>query len=296
MVGPEAPGWHLAGANVFLFIVQVAVSIGVFLFAPEGSWAPSKAHDSSAGALDSSGSLAVERPTASTLTPTNLLAPPPYVLLIWVLIYIFMGMTVITDCFYPTYSFFITSDDPKFLRQWFQLACLANMAWVALDMWFSWVHMAAFALAVLWCTVLPLYLFVVRHATPRYSQAWIYYFCSEFSIRLYFGWLSTDAIFSIASVMEYLHGGFFGFSLYATLLGLLLVLAFGTYVHGHDPVVGLVVTWVLCGLIFKQATYPEETQEIFNELRAVAIVVTPVFPILVFVDSLRYIYIVRWKV
>ncbi|KAF1795633.1 hypothetical protein GQ600_5702 [Phytophthora cactorum] len=183
------------------------------------------------GALDSSGSLALvpaASPTASTLTPNNPLAPPAYVFYIWVPIYVFTGITVITDRFYPTYSFYLTSDDPSFLRQWFQLACLANMSWVALDMWFSWVHMATFALTVLWCTMLPLYLFVVRHPTPRYSQAWIYYFCSEFSVRLYFGWLSADVIFSIADVMQYLHGGYFGFSVYAMLLGALLVLAFGT--------------------------------------------------------------------
>eukprot|EP00644_Phytophthora_capsici_P018894 jgi/Phyca11/557564/estExt2_Genewise1Plus.C_PHYCAscaffold_1380027 len=234
-------------------------------------------------------------PAASTLTPNNPLAPPVYVFFIWVPIYVFTGITVITDRFYPTYSFYLTSDDPSFLRQWFQLACLANMAWIALDMWFSWVHMATFALGVLWCTVLPLYLFVVRHPTPRYSQAWIYYFCSEFSVRLYFGWLSADVIFGIADVMQYLHGSYFGFSVYAMLLGALLVLAFGTYVHGRDPVVGLVVTWALVGIIFKHATFPGDTQEVFNKLRAVAIVVAPVFPILVFIDSVRYVYVVHWK-
>ncbi|KAG2927894.1 hypothetical protein PC114_g3333 [Phytophthora cactorum] len=299
---PPSLGQHLPAANVVLFLIQLAVAIGVFLFAPEGSWSPSKAHDSNAiassGALDSSGSLALvpaASPTASTLTPNNPLAPPAYVFCIWVPIYVFTGITVITDRFYPTYSFYLTSDDPSFLRQWFQLACLANMSWVALDMWFSWVHMATFALTVLWCTMLPLYLFVVRHPTPRYSQAWIYYFCSEFSVRLYFGWLSADVIFSIADVMQYLHGGYFGFSVYAMLLGALLVLAFGTYVHGRDPVVGLVVTWALLGLIFKHATFPGDAQEVFNKLRAVAIVVAPVFPILVFIDSVRYVYVVHWK-
>ncbi|ETI39909.1 hypothetical protein F441_14442 [Phytophthora nicotianae CJ01A1] len=301
MMEPPSLGQHLPSANVVLFLVQLAVAIGVLIFAPEGSWSPSKAHDSasaSSGALDSSGSLALvpaATPTASTLTPSNPLAPPAYVFYIWVPIYIFTGITVITDRFYPTYSFYLTSDDPSFLRQWFQLACLANMSWVALDMWFSWVHMATLALTVLWCTMLPLYLFVVRHPTPRYSQAWIYYFCSEFSVRLYFGWLSADVIFSIADVMQYLHAGYFGFSVYAMLLGALLVLAFGTYVHGRDPVVGLVVTWALLGLIFKHATFPGDTQEVFNKLRAVAIVVAPVFPILVFIDSVRYVYVVHWK-
>ncbi|KAE8971945.1 hypothetical protein PF005_g26909 [Phytophthora fragariae] len=269
---PPTPGRQLPCANVVLFLVQIAVVVGVFLFAPAGSWAPSKApnsHVATSGAADSSGSLALvpdATPTASTLTPNNPLAPAAYVLYIWVPIYVFTGITVATDRFYPSYSFYLTSDDPSFLRQWFQLSCLANMAWVALDMWFSWVHMATFALGVLWCTVLPLYLFVVRHPTPRYSQAWIYYFCSEFSVRLYFGWLSADVIFGIADVMQYLHGAYFGFSVYAVLLGALL-----------------------------HTTFPGETQEVFEKLRAVAIVVAPVFPILVFIDSVRYVYVVHWK-
>ncbi|EEY65156.1 uncharacterized protein PITG_16351 [Phytophthora infestans T30-4] len=280
MMEPPSLGQRLPTANVVLFLAQLTVAIGVSIFAPEGSWSPSSTHASaSSGALDSSGSMALvpaASPTASTLTPNNPLAPPAYVFYIWVPIYIFTGITVITDRFYPTYSFYLTSDDPSFLRQ-------------------CWVHMATFALTVLWCTMLPLYLFVVRHPTPRYSQAWIYYFCSEFSVRLYFGWLSTDVIFSIADVMQYLHGGYFGFSVYAMLLGALLLLAFGTYVHGRDPVVGLVVTWALLGLIAKHATFPGDTQEVFNKLRAVAIVVAPVFPILALIDSLRYVYVVHWK-
>ncbi|KAL4115683.1 hypothetical protein PRIC2_012689 [Phytophthora ramorum] len=298
MIDPPSPGRHLPSANVVLFLLQIAIVIGVYFFAPEGSWAPSRSPDAASGASDSSGSLALlpsATPTASTLTPNNPLAPSSYVLYIWVPIYIFTGVTVVTDRFYPTYSFYLTSDDPSFLRQWFQLSCLANVAWVVLDMWFSWVHMATFALAVLWCTVLPLYLFVVRHPTPRYSQAWVYYLCSEFSVRLYFGWLSADVIFGIADVMQYLHGNYFGFSVYALLLGALLVLAFGTYVHGRDPVVGLVVTWTLVGLVFKHATFPGDTQEVFWKLQAVAIVVAPVFPILVFIDSVRYVYVVHWK-
>ncbi|CAH0489460.1 unnamed protein product [Peronospora farinosa] len=292
-MGPPSLGQHLPSFNVVLFTFQVVVAIGVFLFAPEGSWEPSHA-----SYTDSSGSLVLPPstiPTASTSMPNNPLSPPVYVFYIWVPIYVFSGITVITDRFYPTYSFYLTSDDPSFLRQWFQLSCLANMSWVALDKWLSWVHMATFSLGVLWCTILPLYLFVVRHPTPRYSQAWVYYFCSEFSVRLYFGWLSAGFIFGLADVMQYLHAAYFGFNVYAVLLGTLLVLAFGTYVHGRDPVVGLVITWALIGFIFKHSTFPDDTQEVFEKLQAVAIVVTPVFPILMLIDSVQYVYVVHWK-
>ncbi|KAF4321675.1 hypothetical protein JM18_001362 [Phytophthora kernoviae] len=298
---PPSLGRHLPSANVVLFSIQVAVAIGVFIFAPEGSWTPSKVpqvNPDATGAADGSGSMALTpsaAPATSTLAPINPLAPPAYVFWIWLPVYLFLSATVATDRFYPTYSFYLTADDPSFLRQWFQLACLANMVWVALDMWFSWIHLATFALAVLWCTVLPLYLFVVRHPTPRYSQAWVYYFASEFSIRLYFGWLSADVIFGITDALQYLRGGYFGFTVYAILLGALLVLAFGTYVHGRDPVVGLVVTWVLVGLVFKHTTFPGDTQEVFEKLQAVAMVVAPVFPMLVFIDSARYVYVVHWK-
>uniref|UniRef100_A0AAV1UGG8 Uncharacterized protein n=1 Tax=Peronospora matthiolae TaxID=2874970 RepID=A0AAV1UGG8_9STRA len=300
---PPSPGQRLPSANVVLFAAQLAVSIGVFMFAPDGSWAPSTRPDAriagSGGATDSSGSStqapSFHVPTVSSVLETNPLAPPAYVFYIWIPIYIFMGITVIVDRFYPTYSFYSTSDDPTFLRQWFQLACLANMSWVILDKWFSWIHMATFALGVLWCAVLPLYLFIVRHPTPRFSKTWIYYFGSEFSVRLYFGWLSADFIFGLADVMQYLHDTYFGFSVYAALLGALLVLAFATYVHGRDPVVGLVVTWSLLGLLLKHSTFPGDTQEVFEKLQAVAIVVVPVFPILVLIDAVRYVYVVRHK-
>ncbi|TDH67164.1 hypothetical protein CCR75_009364 [Bremia lactucae] len=299
MVVSASSDWHLPTANLLLFVLQTAIVIGVYYFAPEKSWPSVTGHDSnivpSSGATDGSGSPPSAKFTASTLEPKNPLAPPPYVFTIWMLIYTFTAMTVITDRFYPTFSFYYTSDDPKFLRQWFQLACLASTFWVVLELWLKWLHMATFALIVLWSTMLPLYLFVVRHPTLRHSQAWVYYFCSEFSIRLYFGWLSADVIFSIAGVLQELHGAFFGFGVYASLLGALLVLMFSTYVHGHDPVVGLVVTWVLFGLIFKQSSYPGDTQEVFNELRAVAVVVAPVFPVLVFIDSVRYVYTAHWQ-
>ena len=286
-------GHHLPSINVVLFTFQVAVAMGVYFCAPKGSWEPAPT-----SYIDSSGSRALTPstiPTASTSMPNNPLSPPVYVFYIWVPIYIFSGITVITDRFYPTYSFYLTSDDPSFLRQWFQLSCLAHMSWMVLDKWFGWVHMATFALGVLWCTVLPLYLFVVRHPTPRYSQAWVYYFCSEFSVRLYFGWLSAGFIFGLTDVMQYLHAAYFGFHVYAVLLGVLLVLAFGTYVHGRDPVVGLVITWALIGFISKHSTFPDDTQEVFEKLQAVAIVVAPVFPILMLFDSVQYVYVVHWK-
>ncbi|RLN51011.1 hypothetical protein BBJ28_00023706, partial [Nothophytophthora sp. Chile5] len=114
-------------------------------------------------------------------------------------------------------------------------------------------------------------------------------------VRLYFGWLSTAVVFGLTDVLQYLNGAYFDFSVYALLLGGLLVVAFGTYVHGRDPVVGLVVTWALVGLAVKKGTFPGATQEVFEKLQAVAIVVSPVFPILALIDGVRYVYVVHWK-
>ncbi|CAH0519720.1 unnamed protein product [Peronospora belbahrii] len=289
---------HLPSANVALFAFQTAIGISVFLLAPDVSWLPLHSAHAGSGASDSSGSVALASstiPTASTLMPTNPLSPPVYVFYIWIPIYVFSGITVITDRFYPNYSFYLTSDDPSFLRQWFQLSCLANISWVVLDKWFIWVHMATFALGVLWCTILPLYLFVVRHPTRRYSQTWVYYLCSEFSVRLYFGWVSAGFVFGIADVMQYMHAAYFGFSVYAVLLGALLVLAFSTYVHGRDPVVGLVVMWALIGFISRHSTFSGDTEEVFEKLQAVAIVFAPVFTVLLFIDSVQYVYTVHCK-
>ncbi|RLN92368.1 hypothetical protein BBJ28_00013241, partial [Nothophytophthora sp. Chile5] len=91
-------------------LVGVAVAIGVFLFAPEGAWAAPKAPAAAdSGAAASSGSTTSAPPTApaaSTLAPTNPLAPPTYVLYIWVAIYAFTAATVITDRFFPRFSFY----------------------------------------------------------------------------------------------------------------------------------------------------------------------------------------------
>ncbi|CAH0475396.1 unnamed protein product [Peronospora belbahrii] len=261
---------HLPSANVALFAFQTAIGISVFLLAPDVSWLPLHSAHAGSGASDSSGSVALASstiPTASTLMPTNPLSPPVYVFYIWIPIYVFSGITVITDRFYPNYSFYLTSDDPSFLRQWFQLSCLANISWVVLDKWFIWVHMATFALGVL----------------------------CEFSVRLYFGWVSAGFVFGIADVMQYMHAAYFGFSVYAVLLGALLVLAFSTYVHGRDPVVGLVVMWALIGFISRHSTFSGDTEEVFEKLQAVAIVFAPVFTVLLFIDSVQYVYTVHCK-
>lgn len=292
---------HLPAVNVVLYTAQVAVAIGLLLFAPDGSW--SAAHSPGTPIADTDGNngtaVATLAPvpvaTASTLAPINPLAPPAYVLWIWVPIYVFTAVTVITDCFFPFYSYYLTSTDPAFLRQWFQLACLTNIVWLVLDLWFSWVHLASLALVLVWASLLPLYLFVVRHPTPRYSQQWVYYFCSEFSVRLTFGWLSVAVVFGITDALQFLHHRYFPFAVYAALMGALLVLAFGAYVNGRDPVVGLVVSWAFIGLAAKHATFPGETQAVFSNLQSVAVVVAPVFPILTAIDFARWAYVVYWK-
>lgn len=291
---------HLPAINLVVYVLQVAVAFGVFFFAPDGAWAPTRGQDGSPAAgnvTDPEAALATPVPvaTASTLAPVNPLAPPAYVFWIWVPIYAFTAVTAVTDCCFPFYSYYLTSDDPTFLRQWFQLSCITSMVWIVLDLWFGWVHLATLALALVWCCVLPLYLFVVRHPTPRYSQAWVYYFCSEFSVRLTFGWLSVDLVFALADAMQFLRHAYFPFAVYALLMGALLVLAFGAYVNGRDAVVGLVVSWAFVGLALKHATFPGDTQAVFENLQAVAAVVAPVFPILALVDFVRWAYVVYFK-
>lgn len=290
----------LPAVNLTAFALQLAVLVGVFFFAPDGAWAaPHDAPASSDIPVDGNTTdpllAPLPAPTASTMAPVNPLAPPAYVFWIWAPVYAFTAATAVTDCCFPFYSFYLTSDDPTFLRQWFQLSCVTHMVWIVLDLWFGWVHLATLALLLVWSCTLPLYLFVVRHPTPRYSQAWVYYFASEFSVRLAFGWLSVDLVFAVADAMQFLHKAYFPFAVYALLMGVLLVLAFGAYVNGRDAVVGLVVSWAFVGLALKHATFPGDTQTVFENLQAVATVVAPVFPILALIDFVRWAYVVYFK-
>lgn len=231
---------------------------------------------------------------SDSATPDIPIAPAPYAFLIWLVIYAFAASTVAIDVFYPHYSFYNFTSSPKFFRRWFTLTCITNIAWVVFNNWLGVVHLATLDFFLLWGSLLPLYLVLVRHPAKHPLKPWVHYFASEFSIRIYFGWVSAATLFMVAASLQSIHGAYLGFSVYAFLLMLLLLLGAATFVYGNDPVVPLVVTWAIVGLAVRDNTFSGSTQGDFDKLQGAAELAAPILPTLILIDAGRKLY-AYWK-
>jgi hypothetical protein len=227
-------------------------------------------------------------------TPDIPISPAPYAFLIWIVIYAFVASTVAADVFYPQYSFFNYSAHPAVYRRYFLLSCITNIAFVVFDNWLGATHLATLDLFLLWGSLLPIYLLLVRHPAKHTIRPWVHYFASEFSIRIYFGWVSAAALLMVAVSLQKMHDGYLGFSVYAFLLTLLLTLGISAFVYGGEPVVGLVVSWVLIGLAVRDDTFPDSTDRDFDKLQAAAALAAPIIPVIVLIDAGRKAY-AYWK-
>lgn len=259
---------HLPAINAGLFVTQLAVNAAMNVF----------------GANDS-----------HPATPDIPIAPAPLAFLIWIAIYVFVASTVAVDVVFPHYSFFNYTGHAVLFRRWFALTCITNMAFVVFNNWLGATHIATLDLLLLWGSLLPLYLVLVRHPAKHPLQPWVHFFASEFSIRLYFGWVSAAALLMVAVSLQQLHGAYLGFSVYAFLLALLLTLGISTFVYGGEPVVGLVVTYVLIGLALREdESFPGTTQRDFEKLQAAAALAAPVIPTILLIGAAGKAY-AYWK-
>jgi len=227
-------------------------------------------------------------------TPDIPIAPAPYAFLIWLVIYAFTASTVAIDAFYSHYSFFSFTSNPKFYRRWFALTCITNIAFVVFNNWLGNVHLGMLDLFLLWGSLLPLYLVLVRRPAKHPNKPWVHYFASEFGIRIYFGWVSVATLLTVAASLQSIHGAYLGFSVYAFLLMLLMVFGGAAFVHGKDPVVPLVITWALVGLAVRDATFPGRTQNDFDKLQGAAELAAPIFPALIVIEGGRKLW-AYWK-
>lgn len=233
--------------------------------------------------------------SSTSTTPDIPIAPAPFAFLIWLVIYAFVASTVAVDVFYPQYSFFNYCGHPALYRRYFTLTCVTNLAYVVFNNWLGITHLATLDLFLLWGSLLPIYLLLVRHPAKHTAQPWVHYFVSEFSIRLYFGWVSAAALLMVAVSLQQMHGGYLGFGVYAFLLALLLTFGISTFVYGGEPVVGLVVSWALIGLAVRDdETFPGTTQRDFEKLQAAAALAAPIIPTIVLIDAGRKVY-AYWK-
>lgn len=258
---------HLPHINAALFVVQLLVD----------------ANRNAFGARD-----------AHPATPDVPIAPAPFAFLIWLAVYAFAASTVAVDAFLPQYSFFNYTAHSALYRRYFSLACVTNMGFVVFDNWLGATHLATLDVFLLWGSLLPIYLVLVRHPAKHPLRPWVHFFASEFSIRLYFGWVSAAALLMVAVSLQQMHGAYLGFSVYAFLLALLLTLGISAFVYGGEPVVGLVVSWALLGLAVRDGEFPGSTQRDFEKLQAAAALAAPVIPTIIFIDAARKAY-VYWK-
>ncbi|GAB9476130.1 hypothetical protein Gpo141_00013201 [Globisporangium polare] len=234
--------------------------------------------------------------SSSSKTPDIPIAPAPFAFLIWLVIYAFAASTVAVDVFYPQYSFFNYCGHPALYRRYFTLTCVTNIGYVVFNNWLGITHVATLDLFLLWGSLLPIYLLLVRHPPKHTVRPWVHYFVSEFSIRIYFGWVSAAALLMVAVSLQQMHGGYLGFSVYVFLLALLLTLGISTLVYGGEPVVGLVVSWALIGLAMRDdsSSFPDATQRDFEKLQAAAALAAPIIPTIVLIDAGRKAY-AYWK-
>ncbi|RLN67349.1 hypothetical protein BBJ29_003085 [Phytophthora kernoviae] len=147
--------------------------------------------------------------SANTIGPMSrrhetLITPAPYAFSIWGFIYTFLALTVITDCFLPSASFFTTSSNPTLLRGLFAVSCLMNMGWIV---FFTneYVNVATLTLVVLWLALFALYVHIVqtrRDSTFELKR----YVLSELGVTVYFAWTCAATLISFAVTAQSFRG------------------------------------------------------------------------------------------
>ncbi|KAG7391528.1 hypothetical protein PHYPSEUDO_004598 [Phytophthora pseudosyringae] len=222
----------------------------------------------------------------------NLLAPPSYVLCVWLQLSmcftfgVVLGPKSTVGGFIARYSAPATRE-PLYLSLALVVASIAAIVWEAL-MLLERRFLAPIALFFVWCGSLPFYLVLNRrYRAPNTLLDVIIFTLGELSVRLYFTWLTGAVIFGVLDAVQYLHGDFFGYVVYIQLMGVLLALAFGAYIQSRDPVVALMATWFLVGLAYRKCSFDGDAKDTFEKLQTAALVVKPVFLLVLIIDALR---------
>lgn len=201
----------------------------------------------------------------------TLIRPAGYAFLIWIVIYAFTTLLVVTDALFPRYSFYNSAQNAGFLRACFTASCVVNMLWIVLFNWLRWVHVAAVDLVLMWLTLLPLYMYVTKTAVMGSPVPWSQYVLSELAVRLYFSWVSAAVLLNVAIAAQTSSGGYLSLRAYIAMLAVLSVLVLAGVIFGRDPVIGLVGVWALVALARRHdGEFTGEAQETFLKLQACA--------------------------
>jgi benzodiazapine receptor len=183
----------------------------------------------------------------------SLLTPASYAFSIWNAIYLLCMILLVTDVSYAGLSLYDSAAKPNALRLCFAASCVANGAWcIALAS--GDVLAASVLVSLLWLTLLPLYVFASYERNVQ-TVLWHEYLCSELCVRLYFAWITVEAVVGWTMAIQLRHGGdFLPLSTYLSLLAVLLVAALSGLSYGRDPIMALVVAWALVGVTSKDVS------------------------------------------
>ncbi|EEY65155.1 uncharacterized protein PITG_16350 [Phytophthora infestans T30-4] len=222
----------------------------------------------------------------------NLLAPPSYVLCVWMQLFlcftfgVWLGPKSTAGTFIARYST-PASREALFLSLALGVTSISAILWDSL-MLLDRRCLAPIALLFVWCGSLPFYLVLSRsYRAPNTLVDVIIFTLGEFSVRLYFTWLTGAVIFGVLDTLQYLHGDYFSYTVYVQLMGAMLALAFGLYMQSRDPVVALMATWFLVGLAYRKCTFEGDAKETFEKLQTAALVIKPVFLLVLIFDAVR---------
>ncbi|CAI5737810.1 unnamed protein product [Peronospora destructor] len=183
----------------------------------------------------------------------TLLTPAAYAFSIWNGIYLLCMILLITDVSYTGLSLYDSAAKPNTLRLCFAASCVANGSWcIALAS--GNVLVASVLVSLLWLTLLPLYIFASYERNVQ-TVLWHEYLCSELCVRLYFAWITVEAVVSWTMTLQIKDDdGVLQLSTYLALLAVLVVVALAGLLHGRDPVMALVVAWTLISITSKDVS------------------------------------------
>lgn len=176
--------------------------------------------------------------TVSLLTPTRSFKA------LYCLTSVLQLASVCVDCAYRHLSLIDKAARPNALRVLFICSCVLNGCWSVLA-YNGWELLAALTVTLLWLVVLSLYLFALYERGVR-PFAWRSFFGSELGFRLLFASVSVTTVLNWAGAV--VGDSSMSLSSYLVPLGVLCVLALSGLVYGEDPVIVLVVSWLLLAL------------------------------------------------
>ncbi|KAE8894955.1 hypothetical protein PF005_g1365 [Phytophthora fragariae] len=155
-----------------------------------------------------------------------------------------------------------------------------------------WLYLTVAILVPIWYMTMPYYVELESRCQWRIQNALdsIEFTMHKLSLRLWFVWLTAAVSFSVLDVLQLIHGDYFSFRVYASLMGLFIAMAIAAYIQTRDPVVTWVATWFLVGLAWRETELKGDAKETFEKLQAVALVIGPIFVVVLFLDSIQGFY------